>query len=71
MQAEIAPDDLVLMAHRLCRPYAITKDGEKNVRFPRAFAVMYVGCTHIRHVQQGVARVPFEESAAIASASRA
>ena len=39
----MTPDDLVLMAHRLCRPYSITKDGEKNVRFPRAFAVMYLG----------------------------
>jgi hypothetical protein len=36
-------DDLVLMTHWLCRPYAITKGEEKNVRFPRPFAVMYLG----------------------------
>ena len=39
----MTPDDLVLMAHRLCRPYAIKDGEEKNVRFPRAFAVMYLG----------------------------
>ena len=43
----MSPDGLVLMAHNVCRPYALKqqKDGtikEINVRLPRAFAVMYL-----------------------------
>jgi len=43
----MTPDGLVLMAHRVCRPYALkTKpDGsvcEADARLPRAFAVMYL-----------------------------
>ena len=43
----ITPDGLVLMAHEICRPYAVKrmKDGsfeELNIRLPRNFAVMYL-----------------------------
>src|SRR4051812_41717100 len=43
----MSPDGLVLMAHTVCRPYALKeqRDGtvkEINVRLPRAFAVMYL-----------------------------
>ena len=36
------PDGLVLMTHRLCRPYAIKQGEEVNVCLPRKFAVMYL-----------------------------
>src|SRR5262245_42716414 len=58
----MTPDDLVLMTHRLCRPYAINKDGEeKNVRFPRAFAVMYLGWCEGWQLPplNGIASAPF------------
>jgi hypothetical protein len=37
-------DSLVLMAHRICRPYALKdgNNGEKYVRLPRPFATMYL-----------------------------
>ncbi len=38
----MTPDSLVLMAHGVCRPYAIKKAGETDIRLPRAFAVMYL-----------------------------
>ncbi|WP_139167775.1 hypothetical protein [Bauldia litoralis] len=43
----LTPDVLVLLVHRVCRPYALKekKDGsivEVDVRLPRAFAVMYL-----------------------------
>jgi len=43
----MSPDGLVLMAHNVCRPYALKqqKDGTIkviNVRLPRVFAVMYL-----------------------------
>ena len=43
----MSPDGLVLMAHTVCRPYALKqqKDGTIkaiNVRLPRVFAVMYL-----------------------------
>jgi hypothetical protein len=43
----MAPDGLVLMAHRVCRPYNLkrNKDGsvdEIDCRLPRAYAVMYL-----------------------------
>ncbi len=60
------------MAHRLCRPYAINKDGEeKNVRFPRAFAVMYLGWCEGWQLPplNGIASAPFlNEDGAITSA---
>jgi hypothetical protein len=43
----MTPDELVLLAHQVCRPYALKQkpDGtikEVNVRLSRAFAVMYL-----------------------------
>jgi hypothetical protein len=43
----MTPDGLVLLAHQVCRPYALKeqRDGtikEVNVRLPRPFAVMYL-----------------------------
>jgi hypothetical protein len=67
----MTPDDLVLMAHRLCRPYAITTKGEKNVRFPRAFAVMYLGWREGWQLPplNGIASAPFlQDGGAIKSA---
>jgi hypothetical protein len=40
----ITPDALVLMAHTVCRPRALNKQGiEEDARLPRPFAVMYLG----------------------------
>jgi hypothetical protein len=39
----MTPDLLVLMAHEVCRPYAVKKDGtEANVRLPRWLVAMYL-----------------------------
>src|SRR5215203_3722295 len=64
----MSPDGLVLMAHTVCRPYALKeqKDGtikEINVRLPRAFAVMYLDW-------RGEWRLPFLNGIASAAASR-
>ena len=56
----MTPDSLVLMAHGVCRPYAIKKGDETNVRLPRAFAVMYLDWRGQWHLPplNGVASAP-------------
>ena len=68
----MTPDDLVFMAHRLCRPYAIDKNGEeKNVQFPRNHALMYLGWCEGWKLPplNGIASAPFlKEDGTITSA---
>jgi len=66
----ITPYYLVLEAHRICRPWTMTKDGERDVGLPQAFARMYLDCQGEWHLPplNGVASVPLlQEDGAIGS----
>ena len=39
----LTPEVLVLMAHKICRPYTLKTKGEVDARLPRSLAVMYLG----------------------------
>ena len=60
----MTPDGLVLMAHRVCRPYVLkVKDGtvsEVDARLPRSFAVMYLDWRGEWHLPRlnGIASAP-------------